>query len=293
MYNQKHDIIYLELLNTILHSGNRKQDRTNTGTISIFGEQLKFNLSDGSIPLLTTKKMHWPSIIHELLWYISGSTNNNDLEANNVRIWREWADSNGDLGPLYGRQLRKWGGSHDQLQYIIDQLRSNPDSRRMVVSYWDPTILPYENIEPKLNPALGKQALAPCHYSWEVYTRELSSKEIDNNFGKTRAMSLKLNMRSIDMFLGAPFNIAQYSILLHMLCHITNMVPEFFVWSGGDAHIYTNHIEQVHKQIKREPFHSPGLLFARDITNINDFTFEDFILVDYNSHSTLSGKVAV
>lgn len=279
-----HDRPYLQLMHQIFSNGASKQDRTNTGIISTFASDMRFDLSDGTIPLLTTKKMHWPAIIHELLWYISGSTNNNDLERNGVRIWREWADDTGDLGPLYGAQLRNWNGEIDQLQEIIDLLRNDPDSRRMVVSYWNPSLLPDSSIPPKQNPPRGKQSLPPCHYTWQVYTTP-----IDNN----RRMSLKLTQRSADVFLGVPFNIVQYSILLRMLCHITGYLPGEFIWSGGDTHIYSNHIEQCNTQLSRTPRASPTLVFRRPITSIDDFVFEDFILTNYDPYPAIKAQVAV
>lgn len=289
-----HDEQYLDLVKKILINGTFKSNRTKINTYSIFGHQMRFNLSDNTIPLLTTKKMHWPSIIHELLWYISGSTNNNDLEKHNVRIWREWADEQtGELGPLYGYQLRKWSGKIDQLQNVIDLLINNPDSRRMVVSYWNPELLPDESLPPKENVKKGKQALAPCHYTWQIYTKELSFEEQIRWPDKKRKASLMLTQRSADVFLGVPFNISQYSILLHMLCHLTNMVPDEFIWSGGDVHIYENHLAQIHTQLNRKPFPSPKLKFARKIHHINDFTYDDFILENYQHHEPLKGTVAV
>lgn len=289
-----HDKQYLNLIKEVLTNGTFKSNRTGINTYSTFGCQMRFNLSDGTIPLLTTKKMHWPSIIHELLWYISGSTNNNDLEKHKVRIWREWADDEtGELGPLYGYQLRKWNGSVDQLQNIVNLLTNNPDSRRMVVSYWNPELLPDESLPPKENVQKGKQALAPCHYTWQVYTRKLSYEEQTRWPGKKRIASLLLTQRSADVFLGVPFNISQYGILLHMLCHLTNMVPGEFIWSGGDVHIYENHLDQIKIQLSREPFPSPKIRFARQIHNINDFVYNDFILEEYQHHEPLKGAVAV
>lgn len=286
-----HDTQYLNLANKILLSGHTKGDRTGTGTTSIFGAEMRFDLSDGSIPLLTTKKMHWPSIMYELLWYISGSTNNNDLEKNNVRIWREWADSSGDLGPLYGKMLRNWDGI-DQLQDVIDLLRSDPDSRRMVVSYWNPKVLPDPTIAPKDNPPKGLQALPPCHYTWQVYTRALTEAEREMWPTQTRQLSLKMTQRSCDLFLGVPYNIAQYSILLHMLSYLSNMVPGEFIWSGGDTHIYSNHQEQIREQLTRTPYQSPCISFHRDVDNIDQFTFDDIVLCDYVSHPLIKGTVA-
>lgn len=281
-----HDSAYLLNMQQILLNGLKKTDRTGTGTRSVFGVDMRFDLSDWTIPLLTSKRMHWPSIIHELLWYIKGDTNIKYLEDNGVRIWREWANEQGELGPLYGKMLRDWGGV-DQLQTIIDTLRTNPDDRRMVVSYWDPTKLPHQGIPPKDNPALGLQALAPCHYTWQVY-----SAQGDEQF---RRLSLKLTQRSADYFLGVPFNIAQYSILLLMLCHITNHEPGELIWSGGDVHVYSNHVDQCNTQLScvGELFPSPQLSFNRKIKSIDDFKFEDFILHGYQSHPPIKAQVAI
>lgn len=280
----KHDIPYLQLANTVITRGACKADRTGTGTISYFGTDLRFDLSDGTIPLLTTKKMHWPSIMHEILWYFSGSTNVKYLQDNGVRIWNEWCDENGDLGPLYGKMLRDWDGV-DQLAEIVHLLKEDPDSRRMVVSYWNPTVLPDPNVAPSANPAIGNQALAPCHYTWQVYT-----KVMDNG---RRQLSLKLTQRSVDVFLGCPYNIAQYSIILHVLCNIVDMDPGEFIWSGGDTHIYTNHVEQIRTQLTREPFESPRINIRRKLQSVDDLTFDDVELVGYQSHGILRGKVAV
>lgn len=280
------DVQYLELLDHVLTDGHRKQDRTGTGTISKFGAEMVFDLSDWSIPLLTTKRMHLPSVIHELIWYFSGSTNIQYLLDNNVRIWNEWADSNGDLGPLYGKKMRDWDGV-DQLQMVLDTLRTDPDSRRMVVSYWDPTVLPLVGSSPSDNPVNGRQALAPCHYTWQVYTHINPKGE--------RVLSLKMVQRSVDLFLGCPFNIAQYSIIMLMLCHMTGMKPGEFIWSGGDVHIYTNHVEQVETQLSRNPwdFPSPKVRFNRPFTSFEDFKYDDIEIVNYQSHARIPAPVAV
>jgi thymidylate synthase len=287
-----HDHQYFDMVKHVLAYGNVRHNRTGVDTIGVFDYTMRFDLRDGTIPLLTTKKMHWPSILHELLWYISGSTNNNDLERNGVRIWREWADETGDLGPLYGKMLRDWNGV-DQLQEVIGLLKSDPDSRRMVVSYWNPNLLPDSSIPPKANPPLGLQSLAPCHYTWQVYTRFLTKDERLRYKGKDRQMSLKLTQRSSDCFLGVPYNIAQYSILLHTLCHIVNMAPGEFIWSSGDTHIYTNHRDQLLEQILRRPYASPHISFNRPIDSIDDLCFDDVVLHDYKHHPTIKGKVAV
>lgn len=279
-----HDGQYLNLMHEVLTTGHTKQDRTNTGTISIFDGTMKFDLSDNRIPLLTTKRIHWVSIIHELLWYIKGDTNIKYLNDHGVRIWNEWATPTGDLGPVYGAQLRHWNNTIDQLQTLINTLKTNPDSRRMVVSYWNPEVLPDEHMAAQDAVANGKQALPPCHMLFQAYTAV-----VDGN----RTLSLKLTQRSADLFLGVPFNIAQYSILMLMLCHITGYKPGYFIWSGGDIHIYTNHLEQCAIQMKRTPYPSPTLTFARQVTSIDDFTFDDFILSDYTYHPAIPAKVAV
>jgi thymidylate synthase len=290
---QYHDVQYLTMLRNVQNWGTLKADRTGTGTISLFDYTMTFDLSDLTIPLLTTKKMHLPSIIHELLWFISGSTNNNDLRANKVNIWNAWADEQGELGPIYGKMLRDFNGV-DQLQSVIDILKTDPDSRRMYVSYWDASLLPDPSIPPHENATMGKQALPPCHVSFQLYTRELTPKE-QHKLGTncTRALSMKLIMRSNDVFLGNPFNIAQYSMLLHMICHVCGMYPDKFIWSGGDVHLYTNHVEQVNTQLTRGAYPSPKLVFNRPINNINDFTYDDFYIVGYEHHDAIKAPVAV
>lgn len=282
---QHHDLEYLNVVQRIIENGIEKADRTGTGTYSIFDATMKFDLSSGSIPLLTTKKMHWTSIIHELLWYISGSTDNNDLTKNGVRIWSEWATESGELGPIYGEQLRNWNGSIDQLAYVIHTLKTDPDSRRMVVSYWNPDVLPNSAISPQENVELGKQALPPCHMLWQLY----SVPHVD---GKRR-VSMKLTQRSADIFLGVPYNIVQYSILLHMICHITGNHVGDFIWSGGDVHLYSNHLKQAQTQLVRDARPSPLLKFSRDVASIEDFKFEDFQLIDYHPHPTIKAEVSV
>lgn len=283
-----HDVTYLNLVQQVLQNGHVKKDRTGTGTYSVFGSQMSFDVSDGSIPLLTTKLMRWNSIMHEIVWYFSGDTNVKYLTDNGVGIWANWADSNGDLGPLYGHQLRNFNG-FDQLQYVIDELAMNPDSRRAVVSYWDPNLLPTDLANPSANPALGKQALAPCHAFWQVWTREIDA----DHLGRTRQLSLKLYQRSADVFLGVPFNISQYSIILHLLCHQLNMAPGTFIWTGGDVHVYSNHVDQIHMQLTRTPHASPSISISDQLTDITKLTFDDVTLMDYKSHSPLTGKVAV
>lgn len=301
-----HDIPYINLVQDVLKSGVRKTDRTGVGTIAVFGRMMRFNLSDGTIPLLTTKKMHLPSIIHELLWYLQGTGNIKYLQENGVRIWNEWADENGELGPVYGVQWRNWNGDGvDQIANLIHDLKTNPDSRRLMVSAWNPG-------------KLKEMALPPCHFEFQVITHELTMKErvyaasdtffvddilesspdeiesvLDANNIPKRRLSLLLNMRSNDVGLGNPFNIAQYSILMRMLCHVVNMVPGDFIYSGGDVHIYTNHLDALREQIKRVPYPSPKLEFTRKVTNIDDFKFEDFRIVGYESHPGIKMQVAV
>lgn len=280
-----YDVQYFNLLRSVLN-GHKKADRTGTGTTSIFGAEMRFDLSDWTIPLLTTKAMHIPSIIHELVWYFSGDTNIRYLQENKIRIWNEWADENGELGPLYGKKMRDWDGV-DQLQMVLDALRSDPDSRRMVVSYWDPTVLPLAGVAPKDNPALERQALAPCHYTWQVYTHL--------NEQNQRVMSLKMTQRSVDVFLGCPFNIAQYSIILLMLCHMTGMQPGELIWSGGDVHIYDNHRNQVFTQLARDPdlYASPKIKFNREFDSFDDFKYEDIEIIGYESYPRIPAVVAI
>lgn len=304
-----HDIPYLNLVRDVLQRGNFKSDRTGTGTIAVFGRQMRFDLSDGTIPLLTTKSMHIPSIIHELIWYISGSTNVKYLNDNGVRIWNEWADANGELGPVYGKQWRAWGpriGDHiDQIAQLIHNLKTNPTTRRHIVSSW--------NVG-----EIDEMALPPCHYTFQCYAEELSladraleaskthhiadavdsthdemQKTFDANGVPKYRLSLMLNMRSNDVGLGNPFNIAQYSLLLRMLCEVSNMLPGEFIYSGGDIHIYANHISQLKGQLRNVPKESPTFRFARKITDIDDFKFEDFIIENYTPGPVIKMKVAV
>lgn len=285
MIVNRHDAQYHALLHHVLDNGILKDDRTGTGTISVFGTELRFDVSDGSIPLLTTKKMHIPSIIHEMVWYFSGSTNIQYLLDNKVRIWNEWANDEGELGPLYGKMMRDWDGV-DQLAFILNELRTNPDSRRMVVSYWDPRVLPNSDMSPEDNATAGKQALAPCHYTWQVYTTETENGR--------RQLSLKMTQRSMDVFLGCPFNIAQYSIILHLLCHMTDMDPGEFILSAGDTHIYNNHIDQVTTQIANYPLSQlpPKLQINGELNSFDDFTYDSVSIVGYQSCGPIAAKVA-
>lgn len=277
-----HDEEYLDLLEYVLSKGVEKNDRTGTGTRSLFGLQMRFDLTNNVIPLLTTKKMHIPSIIHELLWYIKGDTNVKYLNDNGVRIWNEWADDNGDLGPIYGHQWRKvpvyeeacgacdaYNISHevDQLQTAIDTIRTNPDSRRIVVSSW--------NVG-----QLHQMALPPCHAFFQFYVAD----------GK---LSCMLTQRSCDVGLGVPFNIAQYSILTCMVAQITNLEPGEFVWSGGDVHVYANHIKQLKDQLYRDPYPSPRLKLNPNVKEIDEFKYDDFEIVDYRHREPIKMDVSV
>src|SRR5574344_164320 len=261
---------YLDLLNNVLESGNLKEDRTGTGTKSIFGYQMRFNLQEG-FPLVTTKKLHLRSIIHELLWFLQGNTNIAYLHENNVTILDEWADENGDLGPVYGKQWRAWptpDGRHiDQIPTVLNQLKNDPDSRRIIVSAW--------NVG-----ELDKMAMAPCHAFFQFYVAD----------GK---LSCQLYQRSCDVFLGLPFNIASYALLTHMLAQQCDLEVGDFVWTGGDVHLYNNHLDQARLQLSREPRALPRLLIKRKPDSIFDYRFEDFEVVDYDPHPGIKAPVAI
>ncbi|MCF6365015.1 MAG: thymidylate synthase [Bacteroidales bacterium] len=261
---------YLNLLDRVLKEGIKKEDRTGTGTISVFGHQMRFNLQEG-FPAVTTKKLHLKSIIHELLWFIKGSTNTKYLQENGVRIWNEWADPDGELGRIYGYQWRSWttenGGHIDQLLNVIRQLKENPDSRRHIVSAW--------NVGD-----LDKMNLPPCHILFQFYIA-------DNK------LSCQLYQRSADIFLGVPFNIASYALLVMMVAQETGYEPGDFVHTLGDAHIYTNHIEQVKLQLTRKPMKLPKMKLNPDIKKVVDFKYEDFTLENYNSHPHIKGAISV
>jgi thymidylate synthase len=261
---------YKELLHRVMTEGIARDDRTGVGTVGVFGHQMRFNLAEG-FPLVTTKKLHTKSIIHELLWFLQGSTNIQYLKENGVRIWDEWADENGDLGPVYGKQWRDWetkDGRHiDQIQQLVDTIRKDPNSRRQIVSAWNVGDLP-------------EMALSPCHCL--VQTAVLGGK-----------LHLQLYQRSADVFLGVPFNIASYALLLHMLAQQCDLEVGDFIWTGGDVHIYRNHFEQVNLQMSREPYPLPRLVINRKPASIFDYTFEDFEIVGYESHPTIKGQVAV
>lgn len=261
---------YLDLLKRVLDEGVEKDDRTGTGTLSVFGHQMRFNMDDG-FPLLTTKKLHLKSIIYELLWFLKGDTNVKYLQDNGVRIWNEWAGEDGELGHIYGYQWRSWpdykGGYIDQIEEVINMIKTNPGSRRMIVSSWNVADLPNMN-------------LPPCHCFFQFYVAN----------GK---LSLQLYQRSADIFLGVPFNIASYSLLLKMVAQVTGLKEGNFVYTLGDAHIYKNHLEQVNLQLTRDPKKLPTMELNKDINNIFDFTFEDFNLIDYESHPHIKGLVSV
>jgi len=261
---------YLKLLDRILTEGVSKKDRTGTGTLSIFGHQMRFDLNDG-FPCLTTKRLHLKSIIHELLWFLSGDSNIAYLQNNGVRIWDEWADENGDLGPVYGRQWRSWpardGGTIDQIRWLIEELRRNPDSRRLVVSAWNVA-------------DLDQMALPPCHCLFQFYVAE----------GR---LSCQLYQRSADVFLGVPFNIASYALLTQMLAMVSDLEPGDFVHTLGDAHLYSNHLEQARLQLGREPRPLPTMRIRRRPPSIFDFEFDDFALEAYEPHPHIAAAVAV
>lgn len=271
---------YHDLLKHVLEQGHEKADRTGTGTISVFGYQMRFNLQDG-FPLVTTKKLHLKSIIHELLWFLKGDTNIGYLQENGVRIWNAWADENGDLGPVYGKQWRNWNGDGiDQIQQLIKTLKENPDSRRMLVAAWNPGVLPDTSKSFEENVAEGKAALPPCHAFFQFYVAD----------GK---LSCQLYQRSADIFLGVPFNIASYALFTLMVAQVCGYQPGEFIHTFGDAHIYKNHLEQIELQLSRDPRPLPKMILNPAVTDIDSFKFEDFTLVDYNPHPHIKGAVAV
>ncbi|TKD71513.1 thymidylate synthase [Pseudalkalibacillus hwajinpoensis] len=261
---------YLDLCEEILHNGTKKSDRTGTGTISVFGHQMRFNLQEG-FPALTTKKLHLRSIIHELLWFLKGDTNVKYLQDNGVRIWNEWADEDGELGPVYGHQWRSWTGADgetvDQISKVVEQIKTNPNSRRMIVTAWNPS-------------QVDEMALPPCHCLFQFYVAD----------GK---LSCQLYQRSADVFLGVPFNIASYALLTMMMAQVCDLEPGEFIHTLGDAHIYNNHIEQVQLQLTRDTRTLPKMKINPDVKSIFDFTFDDFELTEYDPHPHIKGEVSV
>ena len=271
---------YLDLVKLIQEYGVSKTDRTGTGTKSVFGYQMRFDLAAG-FPLVTTKKIHIKSVIHELLWFLKGDTNINYLTKNGVRIWNEWADQKGDLGPVYGHQWRNWNDEGiDQIKTVIETLKTNPDSRRMLVSAWNPSVLPDTSLSFSENVANHKAALPPCHAFFQYYVAE----------GK---LSCQLYQRSADLFLGVPFNIASYALLNMMVAQVCNLKPGTFVHTFGDVHIYSNHHEQLEEQLSRSPRPLPQMILNQKIKDIFEFKYEDFTLNGYDPHSLIRGKVAI
>lgn len=274
---------YLQLLQDILDKGSRKEDRTGTGTISLFGYQMRFDLSEG-FPCVTTKKLHLRSIIHELLWFLKGDTNVAYLNENGVTIWDEWADEDGSLGPVYGAQWRNWiapDGRHiDQLSQLLEDLRSRPDSRRHIVSAWNPAVLPDETQSPQANARAGLQALPPCHMMFQFHVAD----------GK---LSCQMYQRSADVFLGVPFNIASYALLTMMIAQVLGLEPGDFIITLGDAHIYLNHLEQVNTQLSRDTFPLPVMKINPDKKDLFSFVYEDFDLQNYQCHAGIKAPIAV
>jgi thymidylate synthase len=261
---------YHQLMQHVLNQGVQKSDRTGTGTVSVFGYQMRFNLADG-FPMVTTKKLHLKSIIYELLWFLNGSTNNDWLKERGVSIWNEWAAPDGELGPIYGYQWRSWpapNGQHiDQISEVVNSIKTNPDSRRLIVSAWNVADIP-------------RMALAPCHAFFQFYVAD----------GK---LSCQLYQRSADIFLGVPFNIASYALLTHMVAQQCDLEPGEFIWTGGDCHLYSNHLEQVELQLSRKPFPLPQLKIARKPASLFDYAFEDFEIVGYECHPHIKAPVAI
>ena len=271
---------YHDLVKHVLENGTQKGDRTGTGTISVFGYQMRFDLSEG-FPMVTTKKLHLKSIIHELLWFLKGDTNIAYLQENGVKIWDAWADENGNLGPVYGHQWRNWNSEEiDQITELIETLKTNPNSRRMLISAWNPSVLPDTTVSFSENVANGKAALPPCHAFFQFYVSD----------GK---LSCQLYQRSADIFLGVPFNIASYALFTMMVAQVCGFEAGEFIHTFGDAHIYNNHIEQVNLQLSREPRKLPTMKLNPNVKNIFDFTFDDFTLEGYEPHEHIKGAVSV
>jgi thymidylate synthase len=331
--NKYHDNEYLTLIQDVIANGVQKGDRTGTGTISLPFQQMRFDLSDHSIPLLTTKQMHVKSIIHEILWYLNGDTNIKYLQENGVRIWNEWSDDNGNLGPIYGAMWRKWPGKTnptidwttdpphvdlhqeyiDQIERAVELIKYNPNDRRIIINAWNPTFLPDDNKNFAENVKAGNQALPPCHAMFQFWVHQYSKEQrteifkksflIQDNSPTTQALDaynipkgeLKCHLyqRSADGFLGVPFNIVQYSILTHMIAHVTGYKATEFVWTGGDVHLYNNHIDKAKLQLTRIPYQSPTLSLNSSVTDIDTFTFDDFKIHNYNYHPPITAKVSV
>ena len=274
---------YLDLMSHVRENGIQKGDRTGTGTLSVFGYQMRFDLSEG-FPLVTTKKCHLKSIIHELLWFLKGETNTQYLSENGVKIWDAWADDGGNLGPVYGYQWRNWpspDNTHiDQIKDIIQLIKTNPNSRRIIVSAWNVADLPDESISPQENVKLGKMALAPCHAFFQFYVAD----------GK---LSCQLYQRSADIFLGVPFNIASYALLTMIMAQVTGLEVGDFIHTLGDAHLYNNHLQQVEEQLLRETYPLPVLKINPQVTELFDFKFEDFELINYQSHPHIKAPISV
>ncbi len=274
---------YLDLMRHVLEQGHRKTDRTGTGTISVFGYQMRFNLAEG-FPLVTTKKCHLKSIIHELLWFLQGDTNIGYLKANGVSIWDGWATDDGELGPVYGAQWRSWLGADgqviDQISQLINDIKRTPDSRRLIVSAWNPALLPDTQFSPRENAAKGKQALPPCHTLFQFYV----------NDGK---LSCQLYQRSADIFLGVPFNIASYALLTLMVAQVCDLAPGDFIHTFGDAHLYLNHLEQVELQLSRTPYPLPQMKLNPAVKDIFAFSYADFELQGYQAHPHIKAPVAI
>jgi len=271
---------YLDLIQHVIDNGVTKEDRTGTGTRSVFGYQMRFDLNEG-FPMVTTKKLHLKSIIHELLWFLKGDTNIGYLNENGVKIWDAWANENGDLGPVYGYQWRNWNGEGiDQISELVETIKTNPDSRRMIISAWNPSVLPDTSVSFEENVSNGKAALPPCHAFFQFYVSD----------GK---LSCQLYQRSADIFLGVPFNIASYALLTMMLAQVTDLGYGDFVHTFGDAHIYSNHMDQIRLQLSRDPRPLPQMILNPEVKNIFEFTFKDFNLVNYNPHPHIKGAVSV
>ncbi|PIR54211.1 thymidylate synthase [Candidatus Peregrinibacteria bacterium CG10_big_fil_rev_8_21_14_0_10_42_8] len=272
------DTQYLRLLKQVMDTGTQKGDRTGTGTVSLFGAQMRFHLCEG-FPLLTTKKVHMRSITHELLWFLKGDTNIAYLKENGVSIWDEWATPEGDLGPVYGKQWRDFNGV-DQVKWVLNEIQTNPTSRRMIVSAWNPEFLPNTSISPSENAANGKMALPPCHCFFQFYVLD----------GK---LSCQLYQRSADIFLGVPFNIASYALLTHMVAQVCNLEVGDFVHTFGDVHLYSNHMQQALTQLEREPRALPTLKLNPNIKDLFEFTYDDIEVLNYDPHSGIKAPIAV